>query len=675
MLSSVFKSIWSQIGLAACLVGMSHMSCAQYGTSDSTAYYYSQALQQNNTLDRLALLQRALEWSLRSEHNASEIQIHYQIGLSYEQLQQWGKATSAYEKCIKRANKLTVQEESDVQTKFEAVYQLAQIEIQKGHGLQCIKILNSLPSKDLEIIFPIRKNAYNRLLARGHMQIHEYSQAMAILVQQHQWELANDDYFGMVPTLLQMGEVSQQQNNNTLAEAKYLEALDIATKLKDELLVSQCNEKLAQNYRLQDKLEPELFYRNNNIQYNTSNANSLGVIQEKAEIVSAYIDSDNLAEAEKVISDNEIFSMNTLTATNSLNTNDLQTVQFKAEVMQENADSYKALAKAFDGQNNYKQAIANYKKYMAFQDSVNALRQQELELALESNTLLSVNEERIGLLEKDREINEQKILLLEQEKSNSAKQVFSRNLIIGLLSLCLIAGILGAYYFLRLSRSRQRANQLVTLQSLTGQMNPHFIFNALNSVNEYIGHNDERAANRYLSSFSKLMRQVLDDSRKPFIAIQEEIDMLQLYLKLEHARFEDRFNYRWEIAPGSDLSAYEIPPMLLQPYVENAIWHGLRYRKDKGELVIKVYVHETRLHFHIIDNGIGMAQSKALKTANQKKQKSLAMQNTSLRIALIQQVYGYAIQLEQRVPFDHDNYPGNEIHLALPLHFPQSTSL
>ena len=113
-------------------------------------------------------------------------------------------------------------------------------------------------------------------------------------------------------------------------------------------------------------------------------------------------------------------------------------------------------------------------------------------------------------------------------------------------------------------------------------MNPHFIFNALNSVNGYIAKNDERKANRYLSDFSILMRAVLENSEKDFIPLNKEIELLQLYLKLEHSRFSDKFSYDIQIDSQVKITEFNIPPMLLQPYVENAIWHGLRYKEEIG---------------------------------------------------------------------------------------------
>lgn len=171
-------------------------------------------------------------------------------------------------------------------------------------------------------------------------------------------------------------------------------------------------------------------------------------------------------------------------------------------------------------------------------------------------------------------------------------------------------------------------------------MNPHFIFNALNSVNNFIAKSDERSANRYLSDFSTLMRAVLENSDEDFIPLSKELELLELYTKLEHSRFSDKFDYRITVDEDIDIDAFQIPPMLLQPYIENAIWHGLRYREDKGFLQIELKQKDKlALEISITDNGIGRKNSAALKTQNQKKQKSKGMGNIKKRIEILNDMY------------------------------------
>jgi len=183
-------------------------------------------------------------------------------------------------------------------------------------------------------------------------------------------------------------------------------------------------------------------------------------------------------------------------------------------------------------------------------------------------------------------------------------------------------------------------NNLLALKSLRSQMNPHFIFNALNSVNSFIASNDERTANRYLTDFSKLMRSVLENSEQDFISLSKELELLQLYAKLEHFRFQDKFDYNITVDDAITVDDFLIPPMLLQPYIENAVWHGLRYKKEKGLLQISLKnLGKDKLQIVIEDNGIGREKSKEFKTTHQKNQNSKGMGNIKKRVAILNEMY------------------------------------
>ena len=173
-------------------------------------------------------------------------------------------------------------------------------------------------------------------------------------------------------------------------------------------------------------------------------------------------------------------------------------------------------------------------------------------------------------------------------------------------------------------KAKRTANQLLLIKSLRTQMNPHFIFNALNSVNNFIAKNDEKAANKFLSEFSQLMRKVLDYSQKDFISFEEELELNQLYLKLEHFRFRDKFDYQFENNIEQAVYDLEVPPMLIQPFIENAVWHGLRYKEVHGKLNVAIDQVKNNIVVSIKDDGIGRKKIKKLK--NNKSKKNIKVQ-------------------------------------------------
>lgn len=170
------------------------------------------------------------------------------------------------------------------------------------------------------------------------------------------------------------------------------------------------------------------------------------------------------------------------------------------------------------------------------------------------------------------------------------------------------------------------------MQTLRSQMNPHFLFNTLNSINSYIIQNESETASVYLTTFSKLMRNILDNSKHEMISLKKEMQTLKLYLELESARLEHSFDYKFTIDPNIDTEYLQIPPLIIQPFTENAIWHGLRNRTDKGLLeVIVNEINEETLQIIIQDTGIGREASRKLKK-EQTQHKSYGIEITTERL-------------------------------------------
>ncbi|HET9824396.1 MAG TPA: histidine kinase, partial [Chitinophagaceae bacterium] len=191
---------------------------------------------------------------------------------------------------------------------------------------------------------------------------------------------------------------------------------------------------------------------------------------------------------------------------------------------------------------------------------------------------------------------------------------------------------------LQLERT-ERGKQMVELemQALRSQMNPHFIFNSLNSINMFILDNNKLQASEYLSKFSTLIRLILQNSQEAFIPLERELEALQLYLELESLRFEQRFEYKIAVGANIDTATLKVPPLIIQPYAENAIWHGLMHKKEKGHLEIEVYREDEILFYKITDDGIGRKKAAELKSKSASTQKSMGMRITADRIAMLQQ--------------------------------------
>lgn len=184
------------------------------------------------------------------------------------------------------------------------------------------------------------------------------------------------------------------------------------------------------------------------------------------------------------------------------------------------------------------------------------------------------------------------------------------------------------------------------LRALRSQMNPHFIFNILNSIQHFMLHNNFKETNRYLTQFARLIRSVLNVSEKKYISIGEELDMLRLYMNLEKMRFENGFDYEIIIDEEIDEDYDEIPSMLIQPYVENAIWHGLMNKKTKGKIIVKVYLKNNSFFCTIEDNGIGIKEAAKIKAKRKNmKHKSVGMRITKDRLDIINKNEGVNVSI------------------------------
>ncbi|WP_157811864.1 tetratricopeptide repeat-containing sensor histidine kinase [Tenacibaculum sp. SZ-18] len=298
------------------------------------------------------------------------------------------------------------------------------------------------------------------------------------------------------------------------------------------------------------------------------------------------------------------------------------------------------LSEVYDAVGSKMKALKTYKDFVEVVDALYIKKEQEIYQSQRLSKKIAENQSRIAILIKEKELTESRLSLAYKENELSNEKDILQQVIIYSLLLGLVLMSLLSYYSYRANQKQKLANNLLALKSMRSQMNPHFIFNALNSVNSFIAVNDERNANRYLSEFSVLMRSVLENSDEDFIPFTKEIELLELYVKLEHNRFQDKFDYTIDVDSSINLEEYKIPPMLLQPYIENAIWHGLRYKKDKGVLKIAVKQEENdAINITIEDNGIGRKKSMEMKTKNQLKQKSKGMSTIKNRIAILNDMY------------------------------------
>lgn len=245
-----------------------------------------------------------------------------------------------------------------------------------------------------------------------------------------------------------------------------------------------------------------------------------------------------------------------------------------------------------------------------------------------------------------------------------------------LISLLVSAMIIGANrYLISSTRKAERIkadfNKKVSemeMQALRAQMNPHFLFNSLNAIKYYALTKDKDATAEYLTKFSMLVRAILNNSKSQTISLKDELEALRLYIEIEHLRLEGKFEYHIDIDSGIHVDQILMPPMILQPFVENAIWHGLMHKTSGGKLLIQVRDMGTHVQCVIEDNGIGRAKAREIQDNGSGHKKSLGMQITGDRIAIINRIYGIDTQVHVIDLFNAKGEPeGTRVVINIPL--------
>jgi len=242
------------------------------------------------------------------------------------------------------------------------------------------------------------------------------------------------------------------------------------------------------------------------------------------------------------------------------------------------------------------------------------------------------------------------------------------NIAVGLL----ILGIIFYILFLRFknlilkknAQQKEIEKQTAILHSLSKQMNPHFLYNALNSINNFILNNDERKANEYLSDFANLMRKILNNSKFEKITLASELECVDLYVKLEMLRLSNGFIFEKELDPDLDINNVFIPSMLIQPFIENSIWHGLRHLNKQGVLKLSIFQEDETIVCHIKDNGVGLTKSNQI-NGKRLDRTSTGIENVKKRLEILNKIHDGRLGLKIRELISNGVVEGTQVSISI----------
>ena len=379
------------------------------------------------------------------------------------------------------------------------------------------------------------------------------------------------------------------------------------------------------------------------------------------------------------------------------------------------------LSKAYKKKKNYKSALLNaqqllqvanetgarqyirdahlqlYQLFVDIQKENSAFRHLQLYTILRDSIDVDLSAQKLAFykIQSEREKAQLSINLLNKEKQLQQQQLQQsaqqkKFLISGIAALLVIGFFLFRNIMLKRRNEKQRLEHELELQrlesektktefqhqatelemqALRAQMNPHFIFNSLNSINRFILQNNKAEATDYLTKFSRLIRIILNSCVSTTVSLTEDLETLHLYLELESLRFNNEFSYKITCDPEVDADFIPVPPMLLQPFVENAIWHGLMNKEGRGHLWININQKGNTLICTIADDGIGRKKAAELK-GKRGKHKSMGMNITESRIDLMNKINGENKAVEIRDLVDADgNSAGTEVIIKIPVNY------
>lgn len=364
---------------------------------------------------------------------------------------------------------------------------------------------------------------------------------------------------------------------------------------------------LAEIYYSTGPLDSAIFYNKKSLKLSEEIADGIGATEEYRRIAKIY------AEMNKP--DSALFYANLA----------LKRAE-EFDLLEDKSDVLKFLAEYNYSIHNFKQAYDFLQQHQTAVDSVSSAEVKKNIADLDARYETKIKEQQIELLTNENRIKNQRMWLF-----------------VNATVLLIVVVLIGILVFIKKKKENLQRQELLKQQLLRSQMNPHFLFNALGSIQNFMLKNETKRAAGYLNNFASLTRNILEQSDREFVSVSDEIETLKNYLELEKMRLEDHFEFEITYDKNMEIDFINIPPMLIQPFVENAIKHGLKNINYKGLLELKFQDKGTVLHIEIIDNGVGIKNA-ALKKA--KQHRSMSMNIFEQRRIVLAKRTKHAIGLE-----------------------------
>jgi tetratricopeptide (TPR) repeat protein len=484
-----------------------------------------------------------------------------------------------------------------------------------------------------------------------------------------------------------LGLVNRNLKKFNTALNFYRQSLAVSTRLKDNRMIAVVYHGIAVLYDIQEKKDSILYYERKATHINrqngfeqalATNLNSIGIVykdlnqydsayfyltearslfnklKSKKDIVATEINIGELycSAPETFFGPGTISKTKRYTEAEKLFEGVLKFAQ-DAEAKDEEQTAWEGLSEVYKKQGLYQKAFEALQKYISIKDSL--LNAENIEATTRQAEQIE--------FEKKYAITE----TLHHAQLQQQRTV--KNSISAGSGILLLGGLLSFFFYRRKRNAveKQKEAEFKTevaeteMKALRAQMNPHFMFNSLNSIGDYISHNKNELAGDYLAKFAKLMRLVLENSEKKEIVLADDLKALELYMQLEARRMNHKFSYELNVDANIDPETTLVPPLLLQPFVENSIWHGIAKKQGTGKIIISVIKEDDMIKCVVEDDGIGRQEAISHQDSLSVEKKSLGMKITNARISILNKVKNTTAGVQL-----FDLAQGTKVELKLP---------
>ncbi len=572
------------------------------------ALYY---LQQQEIDSSMHYAQQALEMGLKSQNKNAVKRAYWFLGRAVFFEEQYERTIEYMEKSdeVSIQTRDTVRRIKVANTMGLAYKAMGQYEKSVEAYQRGLQLARGLSDPYFQSLLCINLGVTFKILGSEDLALQYYRES-------ERWNEANPDTLHQIIILINIANIYSSRLEFDSARMYFMKAeqLNVTTNDIDQLSMIYAN--LTHVDLRQNRLESALYYGYKVLGIaDTVAIRGDGMIVALINMGEAYLRLNNLEQAGSFVNRAEQFA-------------------FEKNLPHMILEVYKVKSEYYEAMGQYDMALEYLRNHLALSDSLFSRDILQKTTRSESEVILSRKEKEIASLEENS--------LLQQSQNENLRAW----LIVALVSLLSSIGILYIYLL------RQKAQRLAfrqqaaenKLEALRNQMNPHFLFNSFNAIQHYILKSEKQNAYHYLTQFAHLLRMILDNASEMTIDLQKELDLLRSYVQLEALRFQDKFSYDFQVPRELLENNPTIPSMIIQPYIENAILHGLSNRANgEGHLEVHfAWTEDQRIRCTIEDNGIGRAKALLIKQEKEKHnpRSSIAMNNTSRRLQILEKA-GY----------------------------------